>query len=305
MESLRVPESRTRLYIAGGLGGSSVAPAVHEYIASSLGKNWTCEFLHLNNATEIIEIYRRPDFRGGIVTMPHKRDIIPLLDDVDDYVRALSACNVVYLTPEGRLRGTNTDWIGVRDTVLLATNEHIPGRISMVYGAGGAGRAAVFALLEDLKCSKVYVINRDKKEVEELIEDVSNYRRSATSDIVHIESVHQASFLPTPQYVVSTVPDRPAVTLSEIEAEKIFLHFISREERGLVIDMCYHPLVTRKLAAAGKAGWKTSTGVLVIANQLKAQWSLFGSTDIPDGAAKMLQDLATAENHRTMIEGAM
>ncbi|KIX08753.1 uncharacterized protein Z518_03410 [Rhinocladiella mackenziei CBS 650.93] len=295
-----VSDARHRLYIAGGPGGSSIAPPAHEFIARSLGKDWTMDFLQLNSPTEVIEIYRRPDFRGGVVTMPHKRSIIPMIDEVDNYVRALSACNLIYPDLKGRLCGTNTDWIGISESILVHEQEHLPGRIALVYGAGGAARAAIYALLQILKCSQVYVINRDSKEVEDQVADVSKYNRTASLNVLHIQTVNRASTLSSPHFIVSTVPDQDAITEAEAEARKILVEFLSRESKGLLVDMCYHPLRTRNVQLAEENGWRTVNGIEVIGYQLKTQWSFFGSPEIPDRAAEFLQALAKDYDSRNV-----
>ena len=75
--------------------------------------------------------------------MPHKRPIIPLLDEVDDDVAAIGACNTV-VNDGGALRGHNTDWKGA----LLALDEAgIEGlRTAVIVGAGGAAHAIAYAL---------------------------------------------------------------------------------------------------------------------------------------------------------------
>lgn len=78
----------------------------------------------------------------------------------------------MYLAQNGQLCGTNTDWVGIYNAILAQSPDHISGRTGMVHGAGGANRAAVYALWENLKCGKVYVINRDDREVADLLDDV-------------------------------------------------------------------------------------------------------------------------------------
>lgn len=69
----------------------------------------------------------------------------------------------------------------------------------MIFGAGGASRAAVYALNKWLNCSPIYVVNRDDAEVEALIAD---YKKNATAnfnpEMIHIKTVEQAASLPAP-----------------------------------------------------------------------------------------------------------
>jgi quinate dehydrogenase len=268
---------RNRLYIAGGPGGNSIGPKVHEYIAKSLGLNWTCEFLQLTSVDEVMKLFRAPDFAGGIMTMPHKRPIIPLLDHYDDLVRILGACNFVYRKQNGQLHGTNTDWVGIHDAILARSHDYGPGKAGMVYGAGGASRAAVYALWAKLKCNKIYMVNRDDQEVAELLEDVHREPDLYNPEIVHVRSTAEAKELPTPYYIVSTIPDFEAATPQELEARNILVEFLSRKSspRGLLLDMCYHPPMTRNLKLAVEHGYSIVQGFTVVASQFSCQWKLW------------------------------
>jgi len=82
-------------------------------------------------------------YRGIGITVPWKVEVIPLLDAVDDDVRAIGAAN--YLTIEdGRLIGHNNDGKGV----VRAIEKQVPlaGQRVVMLGAGGAGRAMAVEL---------------------------------------------------------------------------------------------------------------------------------------------------------------
>lgn len=288
------PHSRCHLYIAGGPGGNSIGPTIHESIAHSLGLDLDCEFLRLTSVDDVMKLYRAPDFAGGLVTMPHKRTIIPLLDSCDELVEILGACNCVHITTNGQLRGTNTDWLGIYNAILAQTPNYVPGKIGMVYGAGGASRAAIYTLWTKLQCSIIYVVNRDDQEVYEVFEDLNRHSEHYKPNIVHVRSVSQATGLCSPDFVVSTVPDFEAVSEGEIEARDILTEFLQREteSKGLVLDMCYHPPMTRNLKTAQKFGWRIIEGFTVVAHQFPVQWKLWTQKEINmDGIFEMTERL--------------
>lgn len=279
--------SRNRLYIAGGPGGNSIGPKVHEFIARSLGLDWKCDFLRLESVDEVMKLFRAPEFAGGIVTMPHKRTVIPLLDQCDDLVTVLGACNFVHLSRDGELHGTNTDWIGIYDSIIEATPDHVPGKVGLVYGAGGASRAAIYALWEKLSCTQIYIVNRDEKEVMELIDDIHRQPEMYWPEVVHVRTVDDCRILPPPYYIVSTVPDFEPATPSEFQARNVLVELLSKgsELQGLMLDMCYHPPVTRNLTLASKHGYRTIKGFTVVANQFPCQWKFW--TDRPIDKARV------------------
>ena len=77
-------------------------------------------------------------YRGMCVTVPWKVAVIPLLDGVDDDVRAIGAANYMTIR-EGRLTGHNNDGKGLVKAIRKVAP--IEGQRVVMLGAGGAGRA--------------------------------------------------------------------------------------------------------------------------------------------------------------------
>ncbi|KAM0554877.1 hypothetical protein ACHAPJ_006612 [Fusarium lateritium] len=273
---------QNRLYIAGGPGGGSIGPKVHESVATTLGLNWTCEFLRFTSVDDVMNLFRASDFAGGLVTMPHKRRVIPKVDHCDQLVTILGACNCVYLGKDGSLQGTNTDWVGIYDAILAVTPDHQEGRVGMVYGAGGASRAAIYALWAKLRCSQIYLVNRDDREVQEVIEEVQRLPDQYLPKVIHVKTVAECKDLPAPYYTVCTVPDFKPATSEELEARDVFKDFLVKGagNAGLVLDMCYHPCMTRNLKLAVELGYKIIQGHSVSAAQFAVQWKLWTGEDI-------------------------
>jgi quinate dehydrogenase len=291
---------RLKVYIAGAPGGHSIAPPIHDFIARKLGKAWTTQFLGLTSIQEVVRTFHSSQFGGGIVTMPWKKAIIPYLDEVDEMVSLTGACNVVTVMPDGCLRGTNVDWVGI-ELSLLAARGQDNATCGMIYGAGGASRAALYVLAVRLRLKTVYIVNRDDLEVAEFLEDASKYDASMKPSLIHVKTLHQARDLEVPAYIISTVPDLEARSTAEIESRAILREFVSRRQdtRGLLLDMCYHPRTTRNLKLALDHGWMTLDGVKVVAHQFKAQWKLWAGQEMPgdvqEEAFAMLESLARVD----------
>jgi len=157
---------------------------------------------------------------------------MPHLDDLDDLATTLGACNNVYVAPDGTLRGTNTDWRGVKGCLLNASNsaDDRRGRSALIIGAGGASRAAIYALSAQLGCGTIYVINRDQQEVLGLLQDAKAHG-ARPPNVVHVRSREQARGLPMPFYIVGTVPDLEPKTDDELEARGIWETFLAEGGR--------------------------------------------------------------------------
>lgn len=269
------------LYLAGVHVTHSIAPPMHNFIAKSLGLPWTFISQECPTIQSVLDIFRAPTFAGGVVTMPYKKEIMPYLDELDPLATTLGACNNVYLTKEGKLRGTNTDWRGIKGCLLSGTpsRKNIgKGKPALIIGAGGASRAAVYALFAELECAEIYVVNRDAQEVADLLKDAQAYASDPSARqprLTHITSVEQAIALPAPCYVVGTVPDFEAITEEEIKARQMLEAFLGKEEKGVLLDMCFKPRNTRILKLAKANSWSTVDGTGVIGHQIEEQWRLW------------------------------
>lgn len=289
-------DQKKYLYLAGVHVTHSIAPPMHNFIAKSLDLPWTFSSQECPTIQSVLDIFHAPTFAGGVVTMPYKKDIMPHLDELDPLATTLGACNNVYLTEEGKLRGTNTDWRGIKGCLLSGTpaNENKgKGKPALIVGAGGASRAAVYALFVELECAEIYVVNRDAQEVADLLKDSQAYASNSLRQpkLTQITSVEQAASLPAPYYVVGTVPDFEAQTYEEIKARKILETFLGKDEKGVLLDMCFKPRNTRILKLARASNWGAVDGTGVIGHQIEEQWRLWagagehGNKDVPQEEA--------------------
>lgn len=269
-------DQRAFCYLVGVGVTHSIAPPMHDYVSKSLGFNWKFIAQECPTVEEAMVLFRKHSFAGGVVTMPHKTAIMKRLDGLDGYAVKISACNNVYRAADGSLRGTNTDWRGIKGCLLSATAEG-KGRPAMIIGAGGASRAALFALHDQLDCSTVYIVNRDVDEYERLLQDAQIYGNKL--NMKHVQTLQQARELEAPFYIVGTIPDFEPSTPAEIEVRNIVNHFFAHKPTGLFLDMCFKPRRTRYIKMAESHGWKTVEGTEIIGHQVDEQYRLWCGED--------------------------
>jgi quinate dehydrogenase len=308
--SSHATDQRKYLYLAGVNVMHSIAPPMHNYIARTLDLPWQFINQECPTVEDVLALFKAPTFAGGVVTMPYKKAIMPFLDELDSLATTLGACNNVYLTKKGKLRGTNTDWRGIKGCLLSGVpsgeNEG-KGKPALIIGAGGASRAALYALFADLECGEIYVVNRDAQEVADLLKDSKAYASSSARQprLRHITSVAQAEGLPAPYYIVGTVPDFEAKTEEELKARAMLETFLKKEEKGVLLDMCYKPRNTRILRMGRENWWRTVDGTGVICHQIEEQWRLWagagenGTKEVPK--EKAWEILKTGAEESTAI----
>ncbi|KAJ9650348.1 hypothetical protein H2198_010344 [Neophaeococcomyces mojaviensis] len=270
-------DKRKFTYLVGIGVTHSIAPPMHNYIAKSLGYSWQFLAQECGTIEDAMTLFRQPTFAGGVVTMPYKSTIMRHLDGLDEHATKIGACNNVYRAPDGSLRGTNTDWLGIKGCLLDVTSEG-RGKPALIIGAGGASRAALYALIDQLCCNPVYIVNRDVDEVAALVKDAKVY--GERPKIAYITSREQAEKSDEPFYIVGTVPDFEPSTPAEVEVRNIVEYFLSASnKKGVLLDMCFKPRRTRLLKAGERHGWTTVEGTGIIGHQIEEQYRLWCDGD--------------------------
>jgi len=137
----------------------SLSPALYAKVFRDIGLNADHKALRVRSdeLPTIPAKLRGGEIDGLNVTIPHKQAIIPFLDEIDEYAKAIGAVNCIS-TKNGKLKGYNTDWIGFIQS-LKQLNINISNRSFVVVGAGGAARALVYGLAQE-KAKSIFIINR-------------------------------------------------------------------------------------------------------------------------------------------------
>ena len=98
---------------------------------------------------DLLERLRGAEITGLNVTIPHKQNVISLLDALTPEAQAIGAVNTI-VCKEGKLLGANTDAPGfladLKDVFPQPPWERVKRKHALVLGAGGAARAVVYAL---------------------------------------------------------------------------------------------------------------------------------------------------------------
>lgn len=107
-------------------------------------------------------------FRGFNLTMPHKRAMLPLLDDIDELAAGAGAVNTVVIEDSKKLRGYNTDGSGFveacEEAGIALTNRKV-----LLLGAGGAAASIALAVVRQ-GAEELHILNRNIEHARELAE---------------------------------------------------------------------------------------------------------------------------------------
>jgi len=106
-------------------------------------------------------------FKGLSVTMPLKETILPFIDEMDSTAQAIGAVNTLKFQ-EGKIFGTNTDAKGALQA-LQRKEKSLSGKKVVLFGAGGAARAIIYALKKEK--AEVWIVNRTMEKAKTLAKE--------------------------------------------------------------------------------------------------------------------------------------
>jgi shikimate dehydrogenase len=159
-----------RLAVLGHPVTHSRSPAMQNAAleALGLGGEWSYEPIDLDpvDFDARVRELAEGDFVGANVTIPHKEAALAIADESSDAASEIGAANTLSFA-DGLIRAENTDAPGL----LAALPGPVRGKDALVLGAGGSGRAAVWALAGE--GAAVSVWNRTTGRAEEVVRELS------------------------------------------------------------------------------------------------------------------------------------
>ena len=240
----------------------SVSPHIHNAAFRSAGINGVYLPLEVRDVKEFFARMVHPqtreldwNLRGLSVTAPHKSAVLEHLDWIDPEADEIGAVNTIVIDDD-KLRGFNTDAAGFIDP-LLKTFDSLTDLRAAVIGAGGAARAATWALLKHNSTVTLFARDATKARALGQLFDVS------------YDSLSSASFADY-DVVINATPLGSGELIDQTPA-------LAEQLRGVrcVYDLIYNPIETRLLKEASKAGCKTLPGLEMLVAQAKNQFELW------------------------------
>ncbi|MCX6771429.1 MAG: hypothetical protein NTX79_05225 [Candidatus Micrarchaeota archaeon] len=249
----------------------SASPQMHNAGFAACGIHAIYTRLSAGSMEEALETARQIGMSGLNVTAPFKQDACRLADSLGSNARATGAVNTLLISRSGKTRGFNTDVDGVQ-SALAAAGVKLTGASAVVLGAGGAARAAAYALCKS--GASVTVANRTVGKAKEI---ASRFGCSQCS----LDGKSLGKILPCAQVIVSTLSTKERVVPT---------HLL---KKGTVLLDAFYSSETLLSQDAAKAGCKVIDGREWLLHQGAAAFTLFTRKPAPQAVMrKALQSAA-------------
>ena len=166
------------------------------FVADGLDFVYVCLDVDPHELPAAVRGLKTLKLRGFNVTMPHKRAMIPLVDELDEEARVSGAVNTVVIEASG-LRGFNTDGGGM----VMACREagiELSGKSILLLGAGGTA-AAIAVAFGKAGAGELHIANRS-------MERAAHLRDKLRGTGMKGLAVHPLDTLPDAEIVINTTP---------------------------------------------------------------------------------------------------
>ena len=236
---------RGKFGLLGEKLGHSFSPEIHSMLGEYSYKLFEVE------PDKVADFIKNVDFDGLNVTIPYKKVVMELCDEVSEQAKKIGCVNTVKRR-NGKLYGCNTDYDGFR-YLLTSEKIEINGKKCLVLGTG-ASSGTVKAVLEDMGASEIVFVSRNGE---------NNYE--------NIEKHHDA------QVIVNTTPVGMYPNNGECKVK--LRNFTALES---CVDIVYNPLKTDLIIQAEKLGIKNASGLSMLVAQAKYAAEIFTENSISD-----------------------
>lgn len=267
--------------VAGVLGwpvGHSRSPRLHGYWIETLKLD--AAYVPLPATPEdlpaAIAGLKALGFRGANVTAPHKLAAASLMDWLDESATAIGAVNTI-VREDGALVGHNTDAEGFLSHLQQSAPAwHGATGPVCVLGAGGAARAAAYALRQ-AGADTIRLVNRDTGRAEALARDLAHHKTR-----FHVFAPSQAAQALTDATLLVN-----ATSLGMEGQPPLPVDLTPLSARAVVYDLVYAPLHTPLLQAAAARGLTTVDGLGMLLHQAAPAFAMwFGVRPVVDAALR-------------------
>jgi len=208
-----------------------------------------------------VDAVRALDLVGVNVTIPHKENVIPYLDEIDSAARLIGAVNTI-VNKDGKLLGYNTDGPGFVHSLESESKIKIKGKKMMIMGAGGAARAvAIQSAL--VGANEIVIVNRDKEKALAIVQTIrENCSPCLAKAYTFTEKIWQEKLVEIDIFIDTS----PVGMYPHLDVEPIVSAQFLRP--GLLVgDLVYNPRETVLLRSAKEKGAGTWGGLGMLIEQ--------------------------------------
>ena len=271
--------------VIGNPIGHSLSPLIHNHWMKKyrlFNSTYEKKKVEKKDLEKIVDQIRNEKIKGVNVTVPFKKEIIPLLDDIKGDAQLTQSVNTLCKV-NNEVCGYNTDTEGfkesLRDDLIDYKNKNI-----FILGAGGVTPSILEAFVDT--ANKIYITNRTKEKAKELkkLGDISTTLHGREKETIEV-----VDWGKKPQ-ICDIVINTTSVGLTKDEKLNLDFNDYENNKNVLFYDLIYNPKETNFLKEAKLRGNKTMNGKMMFLRQAHIAFKIWTniSPEIDDEVIRLL-----------------
>lgn len=253
-------DSGFKFLVIGDPISHSLSPVMHSLFIEHFGISGTYQArqLKLSKLKEAFFSFREEKISGINVTAPLKNGVVQLMDELTDEAKLIGCVNTIKFTEE-KIIGHNTDAIGFQAS-LRADDISLAGKNVLLFGAGGAAKAVLFALIRET-CKTIFITNRSIDKAKALVKNASSHFPGMDMQIIPFENEAINAVLGKSHVLINST----TVGMAHSQHQSIIPSPGYVHSDLFVYDLIYRPLQTSLLKHAEQRGaqYKNGLGMLI------------------------------------------
>lgn len=279
-----LPKDSVGLAVLGSPIKHSISPQLHNAALEQLSsfkplfKKWSYKKIHVESEDLSLALPRLAEcgYLGLNLTIPHKVDVIGLIQSIDAEAKTIGAVNTL-MHEGGQWHGYNSDGFGLEKALFENLSFSFDSANVLILGAGGAARAgAVQALSRN--CQKVWIANRSSQRLNLLKEYlVGNFESERIS-------AFNSSDVPNELFEIENLLIINSTSLGLKSNDPPPLSLSKFHSTTKVYDMIYNPKQTHLLKQAADLGMGFENGLSMLVYQAWRSLAIWTKSQISSDA---------------------
>ncbi len=253
-------DSGFKFLVIGDPISHTLSPVMHALFLAHFRVNGTYQArqVKLNSLSDAFQSFRSERLTGINVTAPLKNGVVQFMDELTDEAKLIGCVNTIKFREE-KIIGHNTDAIGFQAS-LRADDVSLAGKNVFLFGAGGAAKAVLFALVRET-CKTIFITNRSIDKAEALMKNASSHFPGTDLQIVPFENAAINTALGKSHVLINST----TVGMAHSQHQSIIPSPEYLHSDLFVYDLIYRPLQTSllKLAEQQRLRNKNGLGMLI------------------------------------------
>lgn len=224
-----------------------------------------------------IQAIRSLGLIGANISMPHKQNVLALLDELSPEAQLIGAVNTI-VNNQGKLIGHNTDGLGFMRSLEELELNTCEKEITIL-GAGGAATAIICqAALDGVQT--INIISRKSANFSKMVEKIKEIEKKTACRLNLIEANDQSAITAACQRSCLLI-NATNVGMGELAGQIPLIKLSDLHADLAVSDIIYHPAATQLLIEARKIGAKTMNGLGMLIHQGAVAFELWTNEPMP------------------------